>query len=81
MNSQLWSGNTTLTDLFGQAAVTYYLTSTYATHTEKEGQLTAASMFGLMTTYTTAKYPEGRVTLANASVNFGAQLRCVRDAE
>ena len=81
MNSQLWSGNTTLTDLFGQAAVTYYLTSTYATHTEKEGKLTAVSMFGLMTTYTTAKYPDGRVTLANASVNFGAQLRCVRDAE
>ncbi len=81
MNSQLWSGNTTLTDLFGQAAVTYYLTSTYATHTEKEGNLTAVSMFGLMTTYTTAKYPEGRVTLANASVNFGVQLRCVRDAE
>lgn len=81
MNSQLWSGNTTLTDLFGQAAVTYYLTSTYATHTENDGQLKAVSMFGLMTTYTKAKYPEGRVTLANASVNFGAQLRCVRDAE
>lgn len=81
MNSQLCSGNTTIADLYGQAAVTYCLTSTYATHTEKDGQLTAVSMFGLMTTYTSAKYPEGRVTLANASVNFGVQLRCVRDAE
>lgn len=81
MNTQLWSGNTSLTNIVGQAAMTYYLTSTYATHTEKDGKLTGISMFGLMTTYTMDKYPEGRVTLANNSVNNGAQLRCVRDAE
>lgn len=81
MNSQLWSGNTSLTDIVGQAAMTYYLTSTYATHTEKDGQLTAVSMFGLMTTYNTNKYPEGRVTLSFNSIHNGVQLRCVRDAE
>lgn len=81
MNSQLWSGNTSLTDIVGQAAVTYLQTSTYATHSEKDGQVTAISMFGVMTTYTLTKYPEGRVTLANSSVNNGVQLRCVRDAE
>lgn len=81
INIQLWSGNTSLTDIVGQAATTYFHTSTYATHTEKDGQVTAISMFGVMTTYTLAKYPEGRVTLANSSVNHGVQLRCVRDAE
>lgn len=70
----------TKTEWFGKPRLTFYMTSTaYKAIYNVSKELTNIQYFTLMSTFTLAKYPEGKLSLAYASVKSGMQLRCVRD--
>lgn len=69
----LSDSNCSVQSYLGNPSLTYVWTS--SPHT-------ATQFFAAMTTFNKTTYPEGRVTLAYADVNKGAnQVRCVRDAK
>ncbi len=75
--------NCTNTDLYGQLALSYYMSSTgykpvYSTST---GELSNIQFFGAMSTFTSSKYMEGRLALSALSIKTGTPIRCVKDAE
>lgn len=73
--TRVWSGNSTSTELYGQASMNYIMSSTCY---QPNAAQTNIQFFGQMTTFTTS-YPEGRITLGYVSAATGQQLRCVRD--
>ena len=73
--TQLYSGNTTLTDSLGQPALNYIMSSTG--YVSSVGTL---QLFSMMTTFTNA-YPEGRVNVAYATLGTATPVRCVKDAD
>ena len=71
--TQLWSGNTTLTEYEGMPALNYIMSSTgYVS------SVGALQFFAQMTTFTTA-YPEGRINVAYATLGTATPVRCVKD--
>lgn len=73
--TQLYSGNTTLTDSLGLPALNYIMSSTG--YVSSVGTL---QLFSMMTTFTNA-YPEGRVNVAYATLGTATPVRCVKDAD
>lgn len=73
--------NCTVPEYYNNPSLTYYISSTCYQATEKEGQLTNVQFFSMMTTFTKGAYPEGRASVAFASIASGQQLRCIKDAE
>lgn len=73
--TRIWSGNSTSTELYGQASMNYIMSSTCY---QPNAAQTNIQFFGQMTTFTTS-YPEGRITLGYVSAATGQQLRCVKD--
>ena len=73
--TQLYSGNTTLTDSLGQPALNYIMSSTG--YVSSVGTL---QLFSMMTTFTKV-YPEGRINVAYATLGTATPVRCVKDAD
>ncbi len=73
--TQLYSGNTTLTDSLGLPALNYIMSSTG--YVSSVGTL---QLFSMMTTFTNV-YPEGRVNVAYATLGTATPVRCVKDAD
>lgn len=73
--TQLYSGNTSLEDMYGQSGLTYIMSSTFY----KSGT-SNLQFFAQMTTFSKT-YPEGRINVSFAHYESGVQLRCVKDAE
>ena len=78
----LSESNSSLTESFGEPALTYMMSSTpYQVSTNDEtGEITNIQFFAQMTTFSKT-YPEGRVNIAYVSTMSGQQLRCVKDAQ
>lgn len=78
--TRIWSGNSTLSDLYDEPALTYIMSSTcYKPATSSTtGELTNIQFFGQMTTFS-KDYTEGRINVAYISSASGQQLRCVKD--
>lgn len=73
--TQLYSGNTSLTDCLGQPGLNYMMSSTGYVST-----VGALQFFSQMTTFTKV-YPEGRINVAYATLGTATPVRCVKDAE
>ncbi|MFI3262010.1 MAG: FISUMP domain-containing protein [Rikenellaceae bacterium] len=81
--TMLQSSNTSVTEWYGEHALSYYMTSTcyqpnYSTST---GAWYNTQFFSVMSTFTSSLYPTGRLSLAYISAHSGQALRCVKDAE
>ena len=82
--TQQWSGNSSLTESYGEPGITYIASSTaYKVVTDKEDEtkVTNIQFFGMMTTFIKKNSPEGKVNVAHVSTMTGQQVRCVKDAE
>ena len=73
--TQLYSGNTSLTDCLGQPGLNYIMSSTGYVST-----VGTLQFFSQMTTFTKV-YPEGRINVAYATLGTATPVRCVKDAE
>ena len=71
--TQLWSGNSTMTDYYGNPGLNYIMSSTGYVST-----VGTLQFFSQMTTFTNA-YPEGRVNVAYATLGTATPVRCVKD--
>lgn len=73
--TQLYSGNTSLTDCLGQPGLNYMMSSTGYVST-----VGTLQFFSQMTTFTKV-YPEGRINVAYATLGTATPVRCVKDAD
>lgn len=76
LSTVVWTGNATKTDWYGNKAMTYIATSTPNALSNSN----MPQLFTVMSTFTSTNYPEGRLSMANASSPYvGQGLRCVKN--
>lgn len=81
--TQCYSDNCGDESLYGQLALTYYLSSTCyrpVYSTSDATLLTNIQFFGMMSTFSSS-FPEGKVSCSYASIKAGLPVRCVKDSE
>ncbi len=81
--TMIQGSNSTVTDWYGNLALTYLMTSTCykPVYSSSTGELSNIQNFAVMSTFTASGYPEGRLSLAAIGIKSGTSIRCVKDSE
>lgn len=77
--TMLQSTNTTDSDLYGELAISCYMTSTAYDASYSGDDLSDIEFFTLMSTFSSIDYPAGRLYLGYISAEAGQSIRCVKD--